>query len=107
MSETKAKPADTKLTVDGLVAENTALKEQVKELEAMVTDLNAEVRAQAATKGINTPLTTLRNGKSRVQVLCGALINGVRKSAAEIAADPDLCEQLVNKGSGIVKLVNA
>lgn len=110
----KKNTATAPATLEEAIAQNTALQEQVNaqtqentELKDMVKDLVEQNRALTATKGNKLPLGSA-GGSTQVQIMVEkAVINKREMTAAEIAADPELCQRLLAKGSSLVKLVNA
>lgn len=78
--------------------------EEVAGLKQMVEELQAENAALSTTKGRKHPVVKLKQGFAQINVGAARTKKGL-KTAAELAADPDLCQELFDKGSGAFTLV--
>jgi hypothetical protein len=77
-----------------------ALAQQVLDLQDQLTETTEKLRATEATKGNAFPVKKLKGGSYQIngslRTLAGIL------TPEQIAADTDLCEELVAKESGLL-----
>lgn len=100
MSDKKTPPAEQPTLEAQLEAErkkNASLKGQVKEL-------TEALKVKEATKGSKMPTVKLSTGHY-IFTAPALMVGKEKKSAEDIAKDTELCERLVAKGSGALKLV--
>lgn len=77
-----------------------ALAQQVLDLQDQLTETTEKLRATEATKGNPFPVKKLKSGS--YQVNGGIRHEGVVLSPAELAENDELCQELVEKGSGLL-----
>lgn len=110
MSETKeqemgtAKAETPAQTIARLQKENDKLAKANEKLKGATEELTEELKVKDATNGSLKP--TVKMDGQYVQVQHAVkLKGGTVKSMAAIAADKDLCAELLRKGSSAVKVI--
>jgi len=92
--------AELQATISQLNTDLDDQTDRIGELEGIIRELNG--RSIAENKA-NTPGHQVGElDGAHYRVLCGADVNGVKMSAAEIAANPQALAHLVSIGSGII-----
>lgn len=91
----------TNEALEELIAQGAeSLAQQVLTLQEQLEETTEKLRATEATKGNPNPVVKLKSGS--YQVLGGISHEGVKLSPKELAEDHKLCEELVEKGSGLL-----
>lgn len=96
-SALESAPESAQMTSEELTALNSAQNEVIAELQAKITQLEKEKAAAAGA----VVVVTLDDVQYRV--VHGLRIRGSLKSAADIAADPALCQALLESKSSAIK----
>lgn len=80
------------------------LAKQVQELREQLAETTERLAATEKTKGNPNPVVKLKDGS--YQILGGTRHQGEVLSPKELAENKDLCQELVEKGSGLLQKVN-
>lgn len=98
-------PAMATVTNDELLALHASQNEVIADQQARIASLEALVAKLEKGQAASAPKggTIAKVGKDEYQVLHGLRIAGHVLTPAEIAAKPELCEQLVADRSGALK----
>jgi hypothetical protein len=98
---TMAKKNNNNEALQALVEQGAeALAQQVLDLQEQLTETTEKLRATEATKGNAFPVKKLKGGSYQIN---GSLrtVDGIL-TPEQIAANTELCEQLVEKESGLL-----
>lgn len=105
-TEAGAQSAPQPATIESLSAQLEAKSAENAELKEMLQEANAHVAALSRMTGGKKPMVNLPATKDRpattVVVKHGLVINGEKKSAEQIAADPDLVAKLAEQRSSAI-----